>query len=63
MTVPFELWDSVNRDFSGTIRQCSADIALGYLVGPALQLDIGANIGLNRDTPDRQVYLGLSTRF
>jgi len=63
MTVAFELWDSVNRDPSGTIRQRSADIALSYLVGPALQLDIGANIGLNRDTPDRQVYLGLSTRF
>lgn len=63
MTVAFELWDSVNRDPSGTIRQRSADVALSYLVGPALQLDVGANIGLTHDTPDRQLYLGFSTRF
>jgi len=63
MTVAFEVWDSVNRDPSGTIRQRSADVALSYLVGPSLQLDVGANIGLTRATPDRQVYLGVSTRF
>jgi hypothetical protein len=63
MTVAFEVWDSVNRDPSGTVRQRSADVALTYLVGPALQLDVGANVGLNRDTSDRQVYLGFSTRF
>lgn len=63
MTVAFEVWDSINRDPSGTVRQRSADVALTYLVGPALQLDVGANIGLNHETPDRQIYLGVSTRF
>lgn len=63
MTVAFEVWDSVNRDPSGTVRQRSADVALTYLVRPALQLDVGANIGLNHETPDRQIYLGVSTRF
>jgi Putative MetA-pathway of phenol degradation len=63
MTVAFEVWDSVNRDPAGTDRQRSADVALTYLVRPALQLDVGANVGLNHATPDRQIYLGFSTRF
>jgi hypothetical protein len=28
-----------------------------------LQLDVGANIGLNRQTPAAQVYAGVSQRF
>ncbi|TQU09956.1 transporter, partial [Xanthomonas perforans] len=28
-----------------------------------LQLDVGANFGLNDRTPDTQVYVGLSHRF
>lgn len=63
MTVAFEVWDSINRDPSGTVRQRSADVALTYLVRPALQLDVGANVGLNHATSDRQIYLGFSMRF
>ena len=40
-----------------------ADVAIAYLLRPTLQLDLGANFGLNRLTPDEQVYVGLSTRF
>jgi hypothetical protein len=30
---------------------------------PNLQLDIGTNIGLTRDTPRIQAYAGISQRF
>jgi hypothetical protein len=63
LTLAVELWAQNNRDPAGTIRQRSADVALSFLVNPTLQLDVGANFGLNSSTPDSQVYLGLSHRF
>lgn len=63
LTLYGELWTAQNYDPAGTIRQTSADVAFAYLVAPRLQLDAGANFGLNRATPDAQLYLGLSTRF
>jgi hypothetical protein len=62
-TLAVEVWDLVNRDPLGTVRQRSADMAISYLIGPTWQVDVGANIGLTRETPDRQVYVGLSARF
>ncbi|WP_243442587.1 transporter [Sandarakinorhabdus sp. AAP62] len=58
-----ELWTSQNFDPAGTVRQYSYDVSLAWLARPTLQLDIGANIGLNRDTPDLVAYLGVSSRF
>lgn len=58
-----ELWTAQNFDPAGTVRQYSADVAVAYLVAPTLQLDVGANFGLNRFTPDAQLYAGISTRF
>lgn len=63
LTLAGELWSSLNFDPDGTVRQYSADVALAYLVTPVVQLDAGANFGLNRNTPDTQVYVGVSTRF
>ncbi|NYE30363.1 hypothetical protein HDE78_003332 [Rhodanobacter sp. K2T2] len=63
LSLAVELWAQDNRDPAGTIRQRSADAALIFLVNPTLQLDAGANFGLNRSTPDSQIYLGLSHRF
>lgn len=63
VTLYTELWTAQNFDPSGTVRQYSVDVALTYLVNPDVQLDLGANIGLNQATPDLQLYLGLSTRF
>lgn len=63
VTAYAELWTAQNYDPAGTIRQYSADVAVAWLVQPKLQLDLGGNFGLNRLTPDAQVYLGLSTRF
>lgn len=63
VTAYAELWTAQNYDPAGTIRQYSADVAVAWLVQPKLQFDLGANFGLNRLTPDAQVYFGLSTRF
>ncbi len=62
-TVYAELWGDWNDDPAGTVRQYSADVAVAYLLNPRLQLDGGANFGLNRNTPDVQLYVGVSTRF
>ncbi|MCU0891061.1 MAG: transporter [Sandarakinorhabdus sp.] len=58
-----EIWTSQNFDPSGTVRQYSYDVSLAWLPRPALQLDVGANIGLNQATPDLVAYAGISTRF
>jgi hypothetical protein len=63
VTLIGELWSDWNFDPAGPVRQYSADLAIAWLALPRLQLDAGANFGLNRDTPDAQVYVGLSTRF
>jgi len=60
-----EVWENANLDPSGTIQQYSFDFA-GTWQPPGvrdLQLDAGANFGLNRATPDTQFYLGISHRF
>lgn len=43
--------------------QRSVDFALAYLLAPALQIDIGTNLGVNPNTPDVQVYAGVAHRF
>ena len=58
-----EIWTSQNFDPAGTVRQYSYDVSLAWLPRPTLQWDVGANIGLNRDTPDLVAYVGVSTRF
>ena len=58
-----ELWGQWDWDPSGTTRQYSADISGAYLVNPDLQIDAGANFGLNRNTPDVEIYAGISKRF
>lgn len=62
-TMAVELWTSQNWDPAGAVRQYSADAAVSYLLNDELQLDIGGNFGLNRATPDVQLYVGVSARF
>jgi hypothetical protein len=63
LTAAAELWSNFNFDPAGTIKQASADAALTYAVSDDLQLDVGANFGLTRDTPDIELYAGASVRF
>jgi hypothetical protein len=58
-----EIWGQWDWDPSGTTSQASADGAVAYLVGNDVQLDAGANFGLNRVTPDVEIYGGVSKRF
>ena len=41
----------------------TADAAVAYLLTDDIQLDAGVNVGLNRDTPNLQLYTGISQRF
>lgn len=63
LTISGELWGAWDLDPAGTVRQYSVDGAAAYLVSKAVQLDAGANFGLNRTTPDIELYTGLSFRF
>jgi hypothetical protein len=63
LSIAVEYWREDNPDPSGHVKQESGDVALSYAVSPALQLDVGANTGLNKATPNEQVYFGLSYRW
>ncbi|MET1756361.1 transporter [Novosphingobium sp. RD2P27] len=58
-----EIWTDQDIDPSGTVSQYSYNAALVWLASPKLQFDLGANFGLNRNTPDVVSYVGVSTRF
>ena len=63
LNVSAELWGAWDWDPAGTTRQASADASVAYLLTNDMQLDAGANFGLNHQTPDVEVYAGLSKRF
>lgn len=58
-----ELWGQWNWDPSGTTHQATADAAAAYLLNNNVQIDVGANFGLNRATPDLELYTGIAVRF
>jgi hypothetical protein len=58
-----DLWGSWDFDPSGTVRQFSIDGAAAYLLSGRVQLDAGVNAGLNRNTPDVELYSGIAVRF
>lgn len=69
----FDLSDSVSGaaelsafrddDPSDHATQMLAGLSLGWQPSDDLQLDIGANLGLNHDSPDTQLYIGVARRF
>lgn len=63
LTLGAELWGQWDWDPSGTGRQASADASAAYLVSDNVAIDGGANFGLNDQTPDAEVYAGISVRF
>jgi hypothetical protein len=58
-----EVWAGWNWDPAGTQRQASLDGAAAYLIKTDLQVDGGANFGLNRATPDVELFFGVAKRF
>jgi hypothetical protein len=63
LNVSGDLWSQWDWDPARTTRQASADGSIAYLANSNLQLDAGANFGLNRNTPDVELYGGVSKRF
>lgn len=63
LTLYGELWTQTNFDPADTVTLVSADTALAWLVSNELQLDVGANFGLNQNTADVELYAGVSLRF
>jgi hypothetical protein len=51
------------RDGGSTAREALVSTSLAYLAGPALQLDLQADVGLSRDVPDIGLTSGIAFRF
>ncbi len=58
-----ELYARERQDPSGVVTEASADLALALGIPKDLQLDLGANFGLNPQTPAVEAYAGVSKRF
>jgi len=63
LSVSSEIWAMWDWEPAGTGKQVSWDGAIAYLVNKDLQLDAGANFGLNKQTPKVELYTGVSVRF
>ena len=63
LTLSGELWAGWDWNPHETSKQVSADASAAYLVSNDLQVDAGANFGLNRQTSDIELYVGVSKRF
>ncbi len=63
LTFSTELYAREQQDPAGVVTQCSADVALALGLPNDLQLDMGANLGLNPQTAAAQGYMGVAKRF
>ena len=63
LNISADLWGSWDFDPAGTVRQYSIDGAAAFLLSDRIQLDAGVNLGLNRNTPDVELYSGIAVRF
>lgn len=63
LNVSGDVYGGWDWDPDGTGNQYSADGSVAYLLSNDVQLDAGANFGLNKQTPDVELYAGVSKRF
>ncbi|NIJ35453.1 hypothetical protein FHR22_000102 [Sphingopyxis panaciterrae] len=52
-----------DRDPAGRSTEALAGLSMGWQPGKDMQLDLGVNLGLNRASPDAEVYFGIVRRF
>lgn len=62
-TLGAELWGEVEDEPTGVVRRASADLTAAVVIGKSVQLDAGANFGLNHATPSAELYVGFTRRF
>jgi hypothetical protein len=58
-----ELSVARDEDPGGHSTQLLAGLSAAWTPNDDLQLDLGANVGLNRDSPDLELYVGVARRF
>lgn len=63
LSAVLDLAVSRDEDPLGATTEALAAIALAFEVSKNLQLDAGAVFGLNRDSPDLELYVGAASRF
>lgn len=52
-----------DRDPGGHNTQALAGLSMGWQPQGDMQFDVGVNLGLNRDSPDAELYFGIARRF
>lgn len=52
-----------DQDPAGHSTEALAGLSLAWTPAPNLQLDAGANLGINQAAPDVELYAGISRRF
>jgi hypothetical protein len=63
VSVTAELSLTRDRDPAGHATEALAGLSAGWQATADSQWDIGAHVGLNRDSPDLQHYFGFARRF
>lgn len=63
ITLGAEAWESSELDPAGETQQYSLDFDAAWQPDNETQWDGGINVGLNRATPDVEIYAGVSRRF
>ncbi|TMJ18563.1 MAG: transporter [Alphaproteobacteria bacterium] len=58
-----ELSAGRDEDPSGHSTEMLAGLSAGWMPNDDLQLDVGANVGLNEEAADVQLYVGIAKRF
>ena len=52
-----------DNDPSGSATKATAGMSIAAQSGDNLQFDTGSNVGLNSNSPDVEIYVGISKRF
>jgi hypothetical protein len=63
LTLGAEFWTDQNFDPSSFSAQYSVGLELADLLNNDTQIDCGVNFGLDRQTPDLEIYAGIAERF
>lgn len=63
VSAALEVQATRDEEPAGATTQALASASLAWLIDDDTQLDAGGVVGLNRDSPDVQLYFGISRRF